>query len=244
LLEIDVGVDLGEHFYLQASGVEARLAGRLRLLAEPARTLRASGSISTQEGTVEAYGQRLSIERGIVNFQGPLDDPGLNVYALRKGLAVEAGVEVTGTARRPQVRLVSVPSVPDPEKLSWLVLGRAPDTAGGTDAALLLPAAGALFGGQSASITSQIARSVGIDEFSLRLGETGSGGAGTNDSLTNQIVSVGKRLSSRATLSYEQGLAAAAGLVKLTYQLTPRVSVVTRAGTDNAIDVFYTLSFD
>jgi translocation and assembly module TamB len=237
-IEVDFGFDLGEHFHLQASGVEARLAGRLRLRGEPTRPLRASGSIATQEGIIEAYGQRLSIERGIVNFQGPLDDPGLNVYALRKGPAVEAGVEVTGTVRRPLVRLVSVPSVPDPEKLSWLVLGRAPDT-GGADASLLLPAAGALFGGQSESITSQIARSVGIDEFTLRQSETGAG-----DTLSGQIVSVGKRLSSRATLTYEQGLAAAAGLVKLTYQLTPHVSVVTRTGTDNALDVFYTFSFE
>lgn len=237
-IEIDVGLDLGEHFHLQASGVEARLSGRLRLRGEPQRPLRANGSIATQEGIVEAYGQRLSIERGIVNFQGPLDDPGLNVYALRKGPAVEAGVEVTGTVRRPVVRLVSVPSVPDPEKLSWLVLGRAPDT-GGADASLLVPAAGALFGGQSESITSQIARSVGIDEFTLRQSETGGG-----DTLAGQIVSVGKRLSSRATLTYEQGLAAAAGLVKLTYQLTPHVSVVTRTGTDNAIDVYYTFSFE
>ena len=76
------------------------------------------------------------VERGIVNFQGPLDDPGLNVLALRKGTLVEAGVTVTGTAQRPVVRLVSTPPVPDSEKLSWIVLGRVPD-ASGTDTSLL-----------------------------------------------------------------------------------------------------------
>ena len=38
----------------------------------------------------------------MVNFQGPIDDPALNILALRKGLAVEAGVEVTGTVRQPK----------------------------------------------------------------------------------------------------------------------------------------------
>jgi translocation and assembly module TamB len=37
------------------------------------------------------------------------------------------GVEVTGTARRPQVRLISDLDLPDAEKLSWRVMGRAPD---------------------------------------------------------------------------------------------------------------------
>ena len=37
---------------------------------------------------------------------------------------------------------------------------------------------------------------------------------------------------------------AAAGITKLTYTLTPRITVVARAGMDNAIDVFYSLRFD
>ena len=47
-----------------------------------------------------------------------------------------------------------------------------------------------------------------------------------------------------AWLSYEQGLNAAAGALKFTYTLTPRVSVVTRAGEETALDVFYNFSFD
>ena len=41
-----------------------------------------------------------------------------------------------------------------------------------------------------------------------------------------------------------QGLTAAAGAVKLTHALTPRISIVTRSGEDNAIDVFYHFTFD
>ena len=171
-----------------------------------------------------------------MNFQGPLDDPGLNVLAVRKGTLVEAGVSVSGTAQRPVVRLVSTPTVPDSEKLSWIVLGRVPD-AGGSDSSLLLAAAGSILGGQGEGITSQIAQAFGVDELSLRQSENG-------DTLSSQIFSVGKRLSARSWLSYEQGLNAAAGALKFTYTLTPRVSVVTRAGEETALDVFYNFSFD
>jgi len=238
-IESDIGFDLGEHFHLRAGGLAARLAGRLRVRGgdgSGAARLAATGSIATRDATFDAYGQRLSVERGIVNFQGPLDDPGLNILALRKGLAVEAGVSVTGTVQRPLVRLVSTPPVSDAEKLSWIVLGRAPD-AGGTDASLLLAAAGAILGGQGDGVTAQLAQAFGVDEVSLRQAATG-------DPLTGQILVLGKRLSARTYLGYEQGLTAATGAVKLTHALTPRISIVTRAGADNAIDVFYHFAFD
>lgn len=237
-LSVDATLDLGEHFYLRASGLEARLAGRLSVRDAPGQQLRVTGTIVAQDANFEAYGQRLTVERGIVNFQGPLYDPGLNILALRKGLSVEAGVEVTGTALRPVVRLVSTPVVPDAEKLSWIVLGRPPN-ASGADTSLLLTAAGSILGGRSGGITGQIKQTLGVDELSLRQG------AAVNDNpLSSQIVTVGKRLSARAFLSYEQGVTAVAGATKLTYTLTPRVNIVTQAGVDNAIDVFYIFSFD
>ena len=58
-----------------------------------------------------------------------------------------------------------------------------------------------------------------------------------------QILSVGKRLSSNALLSYEQTLGKAEGIVKLTVNLTRQIAIIGRAGSDNALDIFYTLSF-
>ena len=250
-IAVDAVLDLGKHFYLRASGLEARLAGQLHLRGEPGQSLRVTGTIEANEASFEAYGQHLTVERGIVNFQGPLEDPGLNILALRKDLPVEAGVEVTGTVRRPVVKLVSTPTVPDSEKLSWIVLGHAPD-AGGSDAPMLIAAAGSILGGQSGGITSQLTQALGVDEFSIRqAGNSSQNVYGTpltpqnvnGTPLTNQIATIGKRLSARASISYEQGVSAAAGVTKLTYTLTPRINIVTQAGADNAIDVFYTFSF-
>jgi len=34
------------------------------------------------------------------------------------------------------------------------------------------------------------------------------------------------------------------GITKLTYNLTPKITVVTQAGEDSAADLFYTIQFD
>lgn len=236
-LSVDATLYLGEYFYLRAAGLEARLSGQLSV--RDAQGLRVTGSIATRNASFQAYGQKLTVQRGIVNFHGPLYDPGLNILAVRQGLSVEAGVAVTGTALHPAIKLVSTPDVPDVEKLSWIVLGRAPTTTG-SDSTLLLSAAGGILGG--GGVSGQLKQALGVDELSL--GQDVNASPANNTQLSSQIVTVGKRLSSRAFLSYSQGVTAVAGITKLTYMLTPRVNIVTQAGMDNAIDIFYTFSFN
>lgn len=231
-ITVNGSLDLGEHFYIRASGFEGRLAGKLSVRDEPGEAMRVIGIIAAQDAVYYAYGQRLEVERGMVNFQGPLDDPGLNILALRKGLSVEAGVEVTGTVRRPTVRLVSTPNVPDGEKLSWIMLGRVPESSG-VDNALLAAAAGSIFSGQSGGEFSQ---TFGVDEISL----TPQAG---DDPLQNPKLTLGKQLSTRARISYEQGLSEVGGTAKFIYTLTPRVTIVTRTGIEDAIDIFYSFYF-
>lgn len=252
----DVRVGLGDALYLSAMGLETRLAGDLRIRLQPGRALSAVGTVSTVGGSYRGYGQNLVIERGVVNFQGPLDAPGLNIVALRKGLEVEAGVAVTGSAKRPQVRLVSEPNVPDPAKLSWIVLGRAPDAASGADLGLLLPAAAALLGGPGGGMTEELSRSLGFDAFSIGQGELtstsrtqssrvlGSGSTvASGPTVSGQVLSLGKRLGPDLFLSFEQSLGGAATLVKLSYQLSRRLSLVARGGTDTSVDLHYGFSF-
>jgi translocation and assembly module TamB len=102
--------------------------------------------------------------------------------------------------------------------------------------ALLGTAAGALFGGSGGGIAGKL----GLDElgFSQAQGTTQAKG------LENTVVTVGKRLSSRAYLSFEQGAGSATSLVKLRYKLNPRITLQLQTGTNNALDVLYTWAFD
>jgi translocation and assembly module TamB len=123
------------------------------------------------------------------------------------------------------------------------------------DATVLLSAAGGLLGNDSPGVIDQVKKSFGIDEIGLRQGELGSTGGrqagsriagGSTDTTAatgNQIFSIGKRLSKNTLLSYEQTLGRAEGIVKLTVNLSRQISVIGRAGSDNALDIFYTITF-
>jgi translocation and assembly module TamB len=247
-LNIDLEADLGDDFNLKGKGLEAQLAGTVRIRVADRRPPRVNGSIRVANGTYAAYGQKLAIERGVINFTGAYDNPGLNILAVRRrpeGEAlsetnVEAGVEVRGTALAPQAKLVSTPSVSDSDKLAWLVLGHGIDNTAGNDMALLSTAAGALFGGAG---QGKLANALGVDE--LGVGQAaGTSTAGAATGLQNTVVTVGKRISSRAYLSFEQGAGTATSLVKLKYKLNPRITLQFQTGTNNALDVLYTWAFD
>ncbi|MFT4171686.1 MAG: translocation/assembly module TamB domain-containing protein [Rhodocyclaceae bacterium] len=256
-LNADVAFDFGNNFLLKAYGINTYLDGVLRLRLPAGEPMRATGSIRARNGVFDGYGQRLTIDRGVVNFQGPLDNPGLNVIALRKGLAVEAGVEVTGSARTPRVRLVSQPNVPETEKLSWMLLGRASEPGTG-DAGLLLSAASAAMSDGGEGPVEKLVHGLGLDDINLGQSSTedrplqsqvasnatGLGSSvGTSTDAANQVLTLGKRVSARAYLSLEQNFIGTESVVKLTYTLTRYIALVARAGTDNALDLNYSISF-
>jgi translocation and assembly module TamB len=85
----------------------------------------------------------------------------------------------------------------------------------------------------------EIGDSGGRQMSSRVVGSTFDTSAGTG----NQILSVGRRLSRNVLLSYDQSLGRAGSVVKLSIALNRQVSLIARAGTDNALDVLYTLTF-
>ncbi len=81
----------------------------------------------------------------MLRFTGAIDNPTLDILAIRPNLTQRVGVQITGTALLPRVRLYAQPELPDAEKLSWLVVGRS-SASGGAEAALLQQAALARLG--------------------------------------------------------------------------------------------------
>jgi len=213
-----------------------RLGGNVRLHSSPGTPLQAQGDIKVEQGTYEAYGQLLTIEKGVLRFAGAVDNPAIEVRAMRKNQEVEAGVEVTGTARDPRARLVSDPDVPDPEKLSWLVLGNRVESGSTADAQKLQASAVAMAAGLGTlPLQQQLKRAVGLDEISY-IPPTGD--------MQGGVVEIGKRVSDRVYVSHQRGLSAATNTLRISYQLSRRWSLRTESGSTNAVDLFFTLSFD
>ena len=224
-------VDLGNELKLRGRGLDTRLRGDLTL-STPGGRLAVNGSVRTEAGSYAAYGQKLDIERGMLVFTGPAENPRLDILALRPNLDMRVGVEVSGTAQLPRVRLFSEPEMSDTDKLSWLVLGRAPDGVGGTETALLQSAALALLAGEDQGSNGLRMPNIGLDELSVRQTETGD--------VKDTVVTLGKQISRNWYVGYERGVNATTGTWQLIYRVARRFTVRAQAGEDNALDAIWT----
>lgn len=238
-VKLAVQIDLGEDFLIQGRGVDTRMRGILALLGDSMATPKLYGTLLTFNGQYRAYGQRLDIEEGVLRFAGPIDNPALEILAIRPNLTQRVGVQISGTALLPRVRLYAEPELPDAEKLSWLVLGRS-SASGGAEAALLQQAALALLGSRTGADTGGLAATFGLDELSIRA----PGGATENGSASGGAITLGKRFSRNFYAAYERSLSGAVGTLFLFYDLSQRLTVRAQAGEQAAVDLIFTVPYE
>jgi translocation and assembly module TamB len=229
---LDLRVAMGEKLRIRGRGLDARLRGELHLTS-PGGRLAVDGTLRAVDGTYQAYGQKLGIDRGVLTFVGPIESPRLDIEATRPNLDVRVGVVVVGTALNPRIRLFSEPDMSDIDKLSWLVLGRASEGVGRADTALLQRAALALLSGEGPGVTDRITHAIGLDEISVR--QQGQG------DVKETIIGLGKQISKRWYVGYERGLNATTGSWQLIYRIAQRLTVRAQAGGDNSLDLIWTL---
>ena len=241
--------DMGPRFYITGMGLDAGLLGSIQILLSDGR-LTGVGALRTRRRHRGLRPEAAAASRH-ADVPGRLDNPVLDIEALRTGEQVEAGVKVAGTAQRPRIDLVSYPDVSDVEKLSWLLLGRGPDGSGG-DAALLLSVGTALLGGGGPPFYKQF----GLDDVSIRSGNIGSSGSllpdrtvagdvnrDSDSRLATQFLVASKTFANGITLSVEQALAGADTVGRASYRLSRRWSVDLKGGAVNGIALVYRTFF-
>ncbi|MFB9886120.1 translocation/assembly module TamB domain-containing protein [Balneatrix alpica] len=231
-LDVEIRLRLGDQVWVDAFGFNGRLQGELEV-RERGRGPRGTGTIEVASGEYELYGQKLSISRGgLVYTGGPLDNPGLDIRALRQVEQVEVGALVSGTLRQPSLKLISQPSMPDASILSYLLLGRAPGTSSGAEQSMLLRAAMALTMKGGNSITQKIATNLNVDELGF------DGGEGLGEA----AFFIGKYLSPQLYIKYGVGLLEPASQFLIRYKLTDNISFESQTGTNaSGADVFYSI---
>lgn len=236
--DIQVSLDLGKDFAVQGRGVTTRLEGKLDIRASGAGSPpRITGEVRTVNGIYRAYGQQMDIETGIARFNGPYDNPQLDVLAIRPNISQRAGVQISGTASAPRVKLYSEPPLSDAETLSWIMLGRASATNGG-EAILMQQAALALLGKLGADSSSgNLASRFGLDEIGFK-------GPSPNGELQEASVTLGKRLSQDFYVTYERSVAGTLGTFYIFYDLTQRLTLRGQAGEHYGADLIYTIKYD
>jgi len=230
-LVLAVDLDLGDDFQVRGRGLQTRLRGTLALSGQSITAPRLAGTITTVRGEYRAYNQQLDIERGVLRFTGRIDNPALDILAIRPNITQRVGVLITGNAQAPFIRLYAEPDLPDAEKLALLVTGRA-SPSGGAEAALVQEAALALLSSKRTGGRG-LAGSLGLDQLSVR-----------RDSSEGAVVTLGKRFARNFYASYERSLSGALGTLYIFYDVSRRLTVRAQAGERAGVDLIFTFAFD
>ena len=234
---MNIDLDLNDKVFFRGEGVDVTLGGRLKLTAQPKQDIQAVGTVAVVKGKYKAYGQDLNITKGTVSFVGPLSRPNLSIRAVRNLSPVGAGVEVLGNLENPRVTLVTNEPMSEKDKLSWLILNRASSGSDGDEAALSTAA--------SAFLAGKLNDRIGlVDDFGLTSKRSRNAQTGELNP-AEQVLTVGKQLSSELYLGYEFGLTSASQTVKLVYQLTRTIQAIVRVGSQSSGgEIKYVIRFD
>lgn len=228
-LAMDIDVEVGrDRLTFSGFGLNAELVGRLHI----GDNLDTRGELQLNKGRFRAYGQRLSIRRARLLFTGPIDQPYLDVEAIRRVDGVVAGLRLSGSAEQPRSEVFSEPGMSQEQALSYLVLGR-PLGQGSGDNNMLAQAALALGMAGTTPLFTGIAETLGIGDF--QMDTEGSG-------LTTSVVASGQ-LSERLSLRYGVGVFEPAGTIALRYELTRKLYLEAASGLASSLDIFYRREF-
>jgi translocation and assembly module TamB len=229
-----VDILLSDDIHLKAFGLDTNLEGQLSFIVAEGREPRGVGELRLVDGVFEAYGQKLEVETGTMTFTGPLDDPLIEVRAIRKiesmSGPVIAGIDLSGRAQEIQSSLFSDPAMSQADIFSYLVIGRPLEEATAADGTNLSSSAYSLGLRQAAVIVDQVGQSVGLDELSV---------GGSNQNTTELIA--GKQINSKVYARYAYGVFSQVGKLLIRYKLTDSFSIEIGAGESQSMDILYTV---
>ncbi|WP_024694694.1 translocation/assembly module TamB domain-containing protein [Pseudomonas syringae] len=228
-IAMDVDVEVGQDkLSFSGFGLTADLVGRVHI----GDNLDTRGELNLNNGRYRAYGQRLTIRKARLLFAGPVDQPYLDIEAIRQTDDVIAGIRLTGSAEQPTTEVFSEPAMSQEQALSYLVMGR-PLGNSGEDNNMVAQAALALGVAGSASTTGKLADNLGIRDFEL---DTSGTGDKTN------VVASGK-ITDKLSLRYGVGVFEPANTIALRYLLSKRVYLEAASGIASSLDIFYKRDF-
>jgi translocation and assembly module TamB len=147
----------------------------------------------------------------------PLDNPRLNITAVRQVEEVTAGLRITGDAKNPQLTIFSDPPMGQSNALSYIVTGKPLNEIGNGsgDGDALQTAARSLETAAGGLIAKNIGKRLGLDEVGIKDSEAIGGAA----------LTVGQYLSPRLYLSYGVGLFEPGEVISLRYKLSKAIAL-------------------
>lgn len=231
-LQANLRLRLGDDVKFTGFGLDSQLSGDVKLMKEPLRPWLTNGYVAVKQGSYQAYGQALSIERGRLIFQGDYENPGLDINAFRMiddDKNTKVTLEISGSLQKPKAKIYSDPPTSDSNAMMMLLTGKPLSEASKADASILITALGGMGVQSSQGITQEIAQFFGVDELSIK----------SDKGIEQSQLWVGKYVTPKILVRYVVGLFDQAFSLGVVYRLTDKVRVEAESGETQSVDVIY-----
>jgi autotransporter translocation and assembly factor TamB len=215
-LDLDVTVEIPRNFWIKNKQINVEIGGELDL-ASRSDSLRLTGTLNTIQGRIKVAGKAFTVERGEISFYGDLElDPGLEIDAVTIVDDVTIRILLRGSARNPEIELVSEPPLPQADIFSLLLFGKRTDQlSDGEQSSLTSKAQGMAAGVATRQLQQALATQLRLDLLEIEAGE-------------NEHVTVGKYVNPRTMVRYEyeqDNESGGSGALTIEYWLTRRFEI-------------------
>ncbi|HVO97779.1 MAG TPA: translocation/assembly module TamB domain-containing protein [Bryobacteraceae bacterium] len=204
-MQFDVRIESGPNFEFQTSltrNVEAEID--LHLRGTPLRPV-LLGSISINQGEIQIFGNRYTVDRGDIRFLNPIKiEPTFDMDLGTRARGIVVDISFSGTLQKLNVNYSSDPPLQTREIIALLAVGRDPNALGSTAAGQIatgsstaLEAGGGLLSeAVSAQLSSRLQRFFGASRVKIDPTVTGV------DTLPQARLTVEQQVSKEITLTY------------------------------------------
>jgi translocation and assembly module TamB len=230
-IDATIDIELGKNVNFSGLGLKTDLQGKLQLV-KTGEKMSMYGDVNMSKARYKSYGQDLTVRKGQFVFNGPADNPSLNVEATRLSAdkKVTAILNVTGTPDNLKTRIYSEPSLPETEALAYLIAGKPLNQASQSEGQMIAGAALSYGAGQASWLTEKL----GIDEFEVQEGKT----------LQSTLLAVGQYLTPDFYVGAKVGLFNKQVALVLKHKITDSLNVETQTGESQRIKLNYEIDTD
>ena len=230
-IDANIDVELGKKVSFSGQGLTTNLTGKLKII-KAGQKMAMHGNVDMNKARYKSYGQDLTVRKGRFMFDGPVDNPWLDVEAIRvsNNKKVTAILNLTGPLQKPETRISSEPALPETDALAYLITGKPLSQVSKSEGNMLASAALSYGGGKA----SWIADKLGINEFEVQEGEK----------LQDTLVSVGQYLTPDFYVGTKVGLFNKQAVMVLKHKITDAINVETQAGTSQRVKLNYEIDSD
>ncbi|MFT5809083.1 MAG: translocation and assembly module TamB [Moritella dasanensis] len=236
-LDVKVNIKLLDDVKIDSFGLKSNITGAVSIVLDEEGNLSSDGMLEFENGRYRSFGQDLSIRTGQVVFSGSMDNPLINVEAIRNTELTEdnviVGVRLIGPAKKPTFTLFSEPDMEQTRMISYLLRGRdigSEDETSQDDVIKTLLISSSL--GQGEGVIGFVGDTLGVKDFAI---DTQGQGSDTRVEMSGYVLP-------GVQIRYGIGIFSELSEVIVRYEIIPKLYIELMSGVDSAVDVYYKFS--